>query len=67
MDVHEGLSALELLVLRAIPRARNIEDLAKLTKVPPATLGRTLAKLQIEGYIGGSGGLTEKGKDATGV
>jgi DNA-binding MarR family transcriptional regulator len=64
MDAHEGLSALELLVLRSIPRAKNIEDLAKLTKVSPATLGRTIARLQIEGYIGDSGGQTEKGKDA---
>jgi DNA-binding MarR family transcriptional regulator len=66
MDAHEGLSELELLVLRAIPHAGKIEDLTELTKQPPATVGRTIAKLQIGGYIGDNGDLTEKGKEAAG-
>ncbi len=66
MDVNEGLSTLELLVLRAIPHSKNIEDLSKLAKVSPAALGQTVAKLQMEGYIAYNGGLTEKGKDAIG-
>jgi DNA-binding MarR family transcriptional regulator len=58
------LSESELLILRTIPHAKRIEGLAKLVKVPPATLGRTVARLQLEGYISDSGGLTKKGREA---
>ena len=64
MGSDSRLSDLEHLVLRMIPEAKDIENLAKLTKAAPQILGRTIAKLQIEGYIGANGQLTEKGKAA---
>ena len=59
-----GLSQLGLQILRALPRAGSVEKLDKVTKVPPATLGREIAKLQLAGYIGNDGRLTEKGLNA---
>ena len=58
------LSQLELQILRALPRVGSIEKLDKVTRVPPATLGREIAKLQLGGYIGDDGRLTEKGLNA---
>jgi hypothetical protein len=64
MAGNEELSQLELQILRALPHVGSIEKLDKVTKVPPATLGRELAKLQLEGYIGDDGRLTQKGLNA---
>ena len=61
----EGLSELGLQILRALPRAKNIGKLDKETKVPPAALGREVARLQLGGYIGDDGRITEKGLNAT--
>ncbi|HXW95623.1 MAG TPA: hypothetical protein VEJ19_07950 [Nitrososphaerales archaeon] len=60
----EYLSQLELQILRALPSVGSVEKLDKVTKVPPATLGREIAKLQLGGYIGYDGRLTEKGLNA---
>jgi hypothetical protein len=60
----EGLTALEMLVLRSIPGVKKIEDLAEVAKIPPTALGREIAKLQIRGYIADDGSLTEKGTAA---
>jgi hypothetical protein len=60
----EELSQLELQILRALPRVGSIEKLDKVTKVPPATLGSEIAKLQLGGYIGDDGRLTGKGLNA---
>jgi len=64
MAGNEELSQLELQILRALPHAGSIEKLDKVTKVPPATLGRELARLQLGGYIGDDGRLTRKGLNA---
>jgi len=64
MNGKEGLSALELLILRSIPRANGIEDLARVAKVPAVALGKEVATLQVRGYISGDGTLTEKGLEA---
>ena len=64
MGGREGLSALELLILRSIAQAANVEELAKLVKVRPASLGMEIAKLQLRGYIADDGALTQKGKEA---
>ena len=64
MAGNEGLSQLELQILRALPHAGSTEKLDKVTKVPPATLGRELARLQLGGYIGDDGRLTRKGLNA---
>jgi hypothetical protein len=64
MAGNEGLSELELLVLRSIPHVKGIARLAKTAGVPPATLGKEIAKLQIGGYIGEDGAITEKGLKA---
>jgi hypothetical protein len=60
----EELSQLDLQILRALPHVGSIEKLDKVTKVPPASLGREIAKLQLGGYIGDDGRLTEKGVNA---
>jgi len=64
MAGNEELSQLELQILRALPHAGSIEKLDKVTKVHPGTLGRELAKLQLGGYIGDDGRLTQKGLNA---
>jgi DNA-binding MarR family transcriptional regulator len=64
MGGREGLSALELLILRSIAKAANVEELAKLVKVRPASLGMEIAKLQLRGFIADDGVLTQKGKEA---
>ncbi len=63
MGVTEGLTALELLILRSIPKAANVEELSKLVKVRPANLGMEIAKLQLRGYISDDGVLTQKGME----
>ncbi len=55
-----GLDELEMAILRAIPHAKGIEELAKKVGSPPAVLGKEIAKLQICGYLGEKGELTEK-------
>lgn len=64
MADNEGLSQQELQILRALPRVSSIEKLDRITKIPPATLGREIAKLQLGGYIGDDGRITEKGLGA---
>ena len=64
MPGDESLSELELQILRALPHVKSIEKLDKVTKVPPAALGREVAKLQLGGYIGDDGRITEKGLNA---
>jgi hypothetical protein len=64
MAQNDELSELELQILRALPHAGSVEKLDKVTKVPPATLGREIAKLQLGGYIGDDGRITEKGLSA---
>jgi hypothetical protein len=64
MAANDELSQLELQILRALPQIGSIETLEKVAKVPPATLGKEIAKLQLGGYIGEDGRLTEKGLNA---
>jgi len=67
MDVAAGsetLSAVDLLILRSVLLAKDLGDLAKATNTSPATLGREIAKLQIAGYLGEDGAITEKGQKA---
>jgi hypothetical protein len=61
----EVLSKLELLILRSIPNAGSAKDITRVAKVPPATLGREIALLQLKGYLAADGRLTEKGVEAT--
>ncbi|MDA4121130.1 MAG: hypothetical protein OK404_01835 [Thaumarchaeota archaeon] len=63
-DIGERLTSLELQVLRSIAKAKGLERLAGLTKLSPAALGKEIAMLQVKGYIGDDGALTEKGKKA---
>jgi len=64
MPGDENLSELELQILRTLPHVKGIEKLDRVTKVPPATLGKEVAKLQLGGYIGDDGRITEKGLKA---
>lgn len=66
MSGKEGLTALELLILRSIRLATDVEELSKLVKVRPANLGMEIAKLQLKGYISDNGVLTQKGTEAVG-
>jgi hypothetical protein len=61
---NQDLSVLEVLILRSIQHTRNIENLAKVARVSPATLGREIARLQIGGYIGEDGTITARGVKA---
>lgn len=60
----EGLSKLELLILRGIRNVKGIEDIAKVAQVPPSTVGKDVAILQMKGYIADDGRLTAKGLEA---
>ncbi len=58
------LSESELLILRYIPKTKDIVELGRLVKVDPATLGNKIATLQMKGYIGDDGTLSERGVEA---
>ena len=60
----ERLTNMELLILRSIPKAKDVKGLSKLTKVAPSTLGIEIAKLQLRGYIADDGTISEKGAEA---
>ena len=64
MAANNELSQLELQILRALSHIGRVEELEKVAKVPPATLGMVIARLQLGGYIGEDGRLTEKGVSA---
>ena len=64
MPGNEGLSELDVVILRKLPKVDRIEDLAKEAGQSPATVGEEIAKLQLEGYIADDGSLTAKGEDA---
>lgn len=64
MAGNDELSELELQILRALPHVESVEKLDKATKILPASLGREIAKLQLGGYIGDDGRITEKGLNA---
>ena len=64
MTVADELSPLQLQILRALPRVKSVEKLDRVVKVPPAALGKEIAKLQLGGYIGDDGRITDKGLNA---
>ena len=64
MPGNEGLSELDVVILRKLPKVDRIEDLAKEAGQSPATVGEEIAKLQLGGYIADDGSLTAKGEDA---
>ena len=61
----EELGELELKVLRSIRGKEDLGDLARLTGVPAVTLGKTIATLQLKGYLSEDGTITSKGLGAT--
>jgi hypothetical protein len=60
----EGLSELEVFVLRSIKDGRSLEDIAKRARIPAAVLGEKVATLQIKGYLADDGALTAKAVQA---
>ena len=60
----QGLDKLEASVLRLVKDGRSIEDIAKLVRVPGATLGRTIGRLQLKGYLAEDGSITANGIQA---
>lgn len=67
MSSPADLSPRGLQVLRSILKAPDVEELSKLTKLPPAVLGKEIAELQIRGYLAEDGTPTEKGLEAVRV
>ena len=57
------LSDLEVTVLRAIKAGRSVGDIAKGAGVPAATLGKTIATLQIKRLLNDDGTVSEKGNE----
>jgi DNA-binding MarR family transcriptional regulator len=64
MSSEDGLTQLEMFILRSIQRTPKLETLAKEAKVSPVTLGMEIAKLQLRGYIQENGTLSQKGQRA---
>ena len=60
-----SLDELETKVLRSIRDKRDLGDLTKLTGVPAVTLGKTIATLQIKGYLSEDGSITPEGLEAS--
>ena len=60
----QGLSKLGLVILRNILTGKGLEEISKLSDVTPVALGREIAMLQMKGYIGEDGGITQKGREA---
>jgi DNA-binding IclR family transcriptional regulator len=60
----EGLSELEVSALRLIKDGRSLDEIAKIAGAPAATLGRTIARLQINGFLAEDGSVTAKGIQA---
>ena len=63
---NEGLTDPQLRILHSLSIVHDIEKLAKETKIPLATLGIEVARLQLNGYVADDGSLTVKGKEAIG-
>jgi hypothetical protein len=57
-------SALDLMVLDCLDGRKSLEEIAQLTKVEPRLVGQRIAKLQLEGFVGPDGHLTQKGSAA---
>ena len=64
MPGSDGLTELDVVILRMLPKVGRIEDLAKEAGQSPATVGEEIAKLQLGGYIADDGSLTAKGEEA---
>lgn len=62
--VDEGLTELQLRLLRLVSERGSIERLSEETGSPAATVGMEIAKLQLRGYISDEGALTVKGSKA---
>jgi hypothetical protein len=60
-----GLTELGLLILRSIPKNKGLEEIARLGDVPPMAVGKEIAALQLKGFIGEDGLLTQKGREAS--
>ena len=55
------ISGLDLVILRHLNSGRGIEEISKLATAKPESIGKEIARLQLDGYIGSDGTLTEKG------
>ena len=60
----QGLTKIGLVILRNIMTGKGLEEISKLSDVTPVALGREIAMLQMKGYIGEDGGITQKGREA---
>jgi len=65
MAVGDTLSEVQVRILRAISKGTDVEGVAKTMNMAPVALGREIAKLQIGGYLGDDGKVTEKGSKVT--
>ena len=60
----QGPTKIGLVILRNILTGKGLEEISKLSDVTPVALGREIAMLQLKGYIGEDGGITQKGREA---
>ena len=51
--------------MKSIRDKKDLGDLTKLTGVPAVTLGKTIAALQIKGYLSEDGSVTPEGLEAS--
>lgn len=62
----ERLNTLETDVLKSIREKRDLADTARRCGVPAAALGKTIADLQLGGYLAEDGSISAKGLLAIG-
>jgi predicted transcriptional regulator len=55
----------ELAILKALVDGKSVEQVSGITKLKPESVGRAVAKLQLEGMISDDGTVTEKGARAS--
>ena len=55
---------MDLVIMRHLNSGREIEEISRLVKAQPDVVGKEIARLQLDGYIGSDGTLTEKGLEA---
>lgn len=60
----EGLSELQLRILRLVSGGVKLEKLAEEAGAPATAVGMEIARLQLGGYITDGGTLTDKGSRA---
>ena len=59
-----GLNALEIVVLRGLARGHSLGEITRSAGATPGGVGKAIASLQMNGFVGDDGKLTPKGNEA---